>query len=219
MNRSIAAIAVLVFCALSLSAETFSTYKNWGDSPEAYFLTADERQQWAGITSDAQAETFVNEFRARRGGETFTKELKKRVDNADKYLTIGTAKGSTTLRGKTVILFGAPLNIGVNDRVAKGGFVPAGSSAAVTDLGGGVSSRGGDGESQKMGSSVPGRSFRDFTFTFAAKDNPGFRGKDYVITIEADTATGKDKVGKGVKQKDLDALFEAAAAASIKTAR
>lgn len=214
MKRSIA--IALLLCAFSASAQTLSKYKGWDESPEGYFMTATERDQWRAIADDTAAETFVNEFRARRGGDAFVKEVKTRVDNADKYLSIGKVKGSTTLRGKAVILFGAPVNIAVNDRVVKGGYTPPASSAAVTSLGVGASTRDGEGESQQVGTGQPGRNFRDFTFTFSAKENPAFKGKDYVVVIEADTATGRDKAGKGIKQKDLDAMFEAAAEASIK---
>ena len=210
------ALIALLLCAVSAFAQTFEKYKNWGGSPEAYFLTAAEREQWKGIVNDTGAETFINEFRARRGGEAFTKELKKRVDNADKYLSIGNVKGSTTLRGKAVILFGAPVNVGVSDRVAKGGYTPPVSSVAATSLGGAASTRDSEGNAQQIGTAQPGRNFRDFTFTFSAKENPGFNGKDYVVVIEADTGTGKDKPGKGIKAKELEAMFEAAAEASIK---
>lgn len=216
MNRSIALAVTLLLCTFSASAQNLTEYKNWDESPEAYFMTAAERDQWRAIGDDTAAETFVNGFRARRGGDAFVKEVKTRVGNADKYLSIGKVKGSTTLRGKAVVLLGAPVNIAVNDRVKKGGYTPPPSSAAVTSLGVGASTRDGEGESQQVGTGEPGRNFRDFTFTFSAKENPAFKGKDYVVVIEADMATGRDKAGKGTKQKDLDAMFEAAAEASIK---
>ncbi len=216
MYRSFAIAVMLLLCVVSASAETLTKYKDWADSPEAYFMTGVEREQWRAVADDTAAETFVNEFRARRGGDAFVKEVTTRIENADKYLSIGKVKGSATLRGKAVILFGAPANIGVNDRVVKGGYTPGASSAAVTDLGVGASTRDAEGNKQQMGTGQPGRSFRDFTFTFPAKNTPAFNGKDYVVVIEADTATGKDRAGKGVKQKDLDDMFEAAAEASIK---
>ncbi len=216
MKRSIAVTVVLLLCAVSASAQ-LSTFKGWEESPEGYFMTAEERASWKSVTSDADAQKFVADFRARRGGDAFVNEVKKRADNADKYLTIGKKKGSTTLRGKAVILFGAPINISVNDRQAKGGYAPPPSSAAVTSLGVGASTRDAEGDSQQMGTSQAGRNFRDFTFTFGSKTTPAFNGKDYTLTIEADAATGEDRLAKnGPKQKDLDALFEAVAKASIK---
>ena len=216
VKRSIAIAAVLLLSTVAASADTpLTKYKNWGESPEAYFLTPEEQTAWSAVVTDEAAETFVSEFRARRGGEAFTKELKTRVDNADKYLTIGKVKGSATLRGKAVILFGAPVNIAVIDREAKRSYSSA-PSAAVSDLGTGATAASGDGDTQKIGGGQAGRVFRDFTFTFSAKQNPFFGAKDYVVTIEADAGTGKDKLGKGTKQEELDAHFKAAAEASIK---
>lgn len=216
MKRTIAVAVALLVCSMSASAQ-LSTFQVWDESPEGYFMTAEEREAWKSVASDADAQKFVAEFRARRGGDAFVNEVKKRADNADKYLSIGKTKGSATLRGKAVILFGAPINISVSDRQAKGGYTPPPSSAATTNLGVGASTRDSEGESSQLGSGQPGRNFRDFNFTFPAKSNPGFGGKDYSITIEADTATGKDRIAKGgPKAEQLDALFEAAAKASIK---
>lgn len=216
MKRSIAVAAVLLLCTISASAQ-LSTFKGWEESPEGYFMTAEERASWKSVATDADAQKFVDDFRARRGGDAFVTEVKKRAENADKYLSIGKTKGSSTLRGKTVILFGAPINISVSDRQAKGGYAPPPSSSAVTNLGVGASARDADGDSHQLGTGQAGRNFRDYAFTFGAKSNPGFGGKDYSITIEADAATGKDRIAKGgPKPEQLDALFEAAAKASIK---
>jgi GWxTD domain-containing protein len=215
MKRFIAVFALLL-CAVVASAG--EAKKDWAESAEAYFMTAAEREQWKSVATDEAAQTFVNDFRARRGGELFTKEVTKRVEMADKYLTIGKTKGSTTLRGKLVVLFGAPANISVSDRQGKGGYIPPASSAAVTNLGTGASTQAGDdsGDSQQLGQGVAGRAFRDFTFTFSAKSVPALNGKDLTLTVEADAATGKDRFPKSMKEKDVEALFEAAAQGSIK---
>lgn len=215
MPRSLVATAFLLLAALSAFAQ-LGRHKTWIDSPEAYFITAEERQQWQVLTDEAAAETFIADYRARRGGDKFTAELKKRVEMADKYLTIGNVKGSDSLRGKLVILFGAPANIAVSDRVAKSGYTSGPSTAAVSDLGTGVTAQSADGTSQRIGSGQPGRAFRDFTFTFPASAAAAFNGKDYVVSVEADAGTGKDRLGKGMKQKDVDAMIEAVAKASIK---
>lgn len=216
MTRALAT-AVLLLCALSLFAvPPGEKYKQWSESPEAYFMTEAERQQWLAVTTDEAAETFVNEFRARRGGDAFLKEVHKRTEMADKYLTIGGVKGSGSMRGKLVVLFGAPANIAVSDRVAMKGYAPGANTAMVTDLGVGHTAATPGGTQRMSGSREPGRAFRDFTFTFAASATPAFKGKDYVVSIETDTGTGKDRVVKGTEQKDLDAMFEAVAKASIK---
>lgn len=217
MKRVLALAAVLLLCTVAVSAQGLTKYKEWEQSPEGYFLTPEEREQWRAVTTDEAAEQFVADFRARRGGDKWVAEVKKRAEMADKYLTIGKSKGAATLRGKAVILFGAPANIAVSDRAGKGaGYAPGASTAAVTDLGVGATASGADGTSQKIGEGQAGRNFRDFTFTFPASASPAFNGKDYVVYVEADAATGTDRVGKGMKQKELDAIFEATAKASIK---
>src|SRR5437763_7539071 len=103
-----AAVAVSAFAGLS-------KYKGWESSPQGYFMTKAERAQWDAIKTDAEAQAFVNTFVASRGGDAWVAEVAKRADMADKYLTVGTAQGSKTLRGKAVILFGAPSDLKVTD--------------------------------------------------------------------------------------------------------
>ena len=215
MNRVTALAAVLLLCAASASAASLGKYKGWESSPEGYFLTASERGEFLALADDAAAESFVNDFRAKRGGEAFVAEVKKRAEMADKYLTIGKVKGSSSLRGKLVILFGAPASISVNDRVAKKGYSSGLSGAGGAELGGGVATRDAEGDAQQL-TAAAGQAVREFTFTFSPKDVPAFKGKEYTITVESDSATGKDKLPKSVKQADLDALFEAVARDSIK---
>ena len=54
--------ALLVMLAAPLSAESLSKkYRFWDKSPEAYFLTTDERAQWKKVKVDADAEKFVGD--------------------------------------------------------------------------------------------------------------------------------------------------------------
>ncbi len=193
MGRLPLAFLLLAACTFSVSAQTFSKYRGWGETPEAYFMTAAEREQWRGIVNDEKAEPFVNDFRAKRGGEDFVHEVRKRIENADKHLSIGRIKGSKTLGGKAVVLFGAPIKLAVKNRVEKRPY-PTPKMTAVH---------------------LPPLRLRDFTFTFSGRDTPALNGEDFVVVIEADLGTGMTRTGKGMSQKDLDALFEAAAAASI----
>src|SRR5437773_11909332 len=86
--------ALLVMLAAPLSAESLSKkYRFWDKSPEAYFLTTDERAQWKKVKVDADAEKFVADYLARRGPD-FPAMLKERVAVADKYFSSGKTKGS-----------------------------------------------------------------------------------------------------------------------------
>src|SRR5579864_2111106 len=97
--RRISFFAVLLLAApLALAGGLSKKYKNWDKSPEAYFLTSDERAQWKKIQTDADAQNFILDYKAKRGPE-FEKLLAERVAAADKYLSAGETKGSETLRG------------------------------------------------------------------------------------------------------------------------
>jgi len=219
MRLHATAVLALTLSAASLFAADLGKYKDWDQSPQGYFMTAAERTQWSAVANEADAQKFVADFIAKRGGEKFTKEVALRAQNADKYLSIGKLKGSQTMRGKVVILFGPPAGMQVNDRKGRGGYVSSPSSAAVSDLGGSASASSGErggGDSQTMGAtSSSGAAFKDFTFSFSRASVPALGG-DYSVTIEADAASGKDRIRDRKKAAELDEKFEAVAKASIK---
>src|SRR5258706_8849742 len=101
------AVLVVLFAPTFLFALS-QKYKDWANSPQAYFMTKAERAQWAGVVTDADAEKFVAQFVASRGAG-FAEQVADRATNADKYLTIGKTKpASQTLRGKVIVLLGPP---------------------------------------------------------------------------------------------------------------
>ena len=87
--KRIAAAVTIALCTASLFAGVSKSYKDWPKTPIGYYMTSDERRQWNALQSDRDAEQFIKDFVARRGGETFTREVAKNAENADKYLTIG----------------------------------------------------------------------------------------------------------------------------------
>ena len=99
---AIALLAVAITAASAFASDLVK-FKDWDESPQGYFMTSAEREQWKTVSTDAQAETFVAEFLAKRDPK-FAAEVATRAQNADKYLSIGKTKGSRTLRGKVVIL-------------------------------------------------------------------------------------------------------------------
>src|SRR6266536_4750628 len=50
----------------SLALAQLSKYKDWAKSPEAYFLTPAEKQEWAAVKGDEEAEKFIALYWARR---------------------------------------------------------------------------------------------------------------------------------------------------------
>ena len=77
MRRTLIVAAGLAIAALATAQLT--KYKDWPKSPEAYFLTPEERQEWAKVASDTDAEQFIAAYWAKRGGERFKAEVARRI--------------------------------------------------------------------------------------------------------------------------------------------
>ncbi|HTD51790.1 MAG TPA: GWxTD domain-containing protein [Thermoanaerobaculia bacterium] len=102
----IASILFLLF-STAAGATLSEKYKSWDKSPEAYFLTSEEKAKWKNVKTDNEAEKFVVDYFARREPDLKAK-LAERIAVADKYFSAGKVKGSETLRGKVIIVFGPP---------------------------------------------------------------------------------------------------------------
>jgi GWxTD domain-containing protein len=179
-------------------------------------LTSAERAEWAKLQSEADAGQFVQKYHGIRGGETFTKELTKRIAMADKYLTVGATPGSQSTRGKIVILLGPPasMNIDIKQPRSKGGHT------GTADMG---MSAGGDsgGASSYDVASVAARDdmansdsgLRDYNFQYMAAALP--TNQDAKFTVEVNAKSGKDRIADKKAAAALDGLFEAVAQKSI----
>ena len=118
--RSIVALS-LVVASMAHAAERKSNTLKWGDSPEAYFLTADERKTWTGIKSNEEAEKFIAEYWAKHG-EAFRNEVQARIEAADKHFGLNEKKGSETAKGRVFMLLGAPDQQQTQRTSARAGF-------------------------------------------------------------------------------------------------
>jgi len=213
-------IAAMALCVVALSAQAgeLVKYKNWDDSPQGYFMTASERAEWKAVRTDEAAEEFVKNFVARRGGDAFVAEVAKRTEMADKYLTFGKNKGSQSLRGKLVILLGAPANIAVSNTTIKSGGSNGLDSTVSNNVGtGGAGIDGGGGsDPNAIGREGSSRTLKIYTFTFTGKTNPALGQDVYVPVVEVNAGSGKDRLKDGRKQGELQEIFERVAQASIK---
>jgi GWxTD domain-containing protein len=222
-KRLLVAVAVL-----SLAVPAFarlSKYKDWPNTPVGYFMTKAERTQWSAIQSDEEAQVFVDKFVASRGGDPFLAETSKRAEMADKYLTVGRLPGSKTLRGKAMILFGAPSAINVtgdagtqvsrdtpavNDAYTGAGTASGDSGGAGKGGGGGGASGLSDGAGTYGAPMVSTHVTRTYHLGFDAAP-----GGPVDVTFVADGSSGKDRVSKS--STNIDDAFERAAVASIKS--
>lgn len=214
-----AALFLSITFVTSVFAAAPEAFKDWENSPQGYFMTKAEHQQWSALKTSEEAQRFIDQFRAKRG-PSFAADVASNAAQADKRLTIGKLAGSKTLRGKLVILLGPPSGLDVSNVLddssahrdspdvanAYAGAGSGGSEDASRDAGGSY-------DANQAGRSMGGPSMsRVYHFTYASTPS----GK-LEVTIKADGNTGKDRPRDRENSKKLDAAFEAAALASIKT--
>ncbi|HYC60166.1 MAG TPA: GWxTD domain-containing protein [Thermoanaerobaculia bacterium] len=216
--RRICILAVIaVFAVASLFAANLGAYKDWDQSPTGYFMTKAEREEFSKLSSEAEAAKFADAFMAKRD-LNFPAEVKKRTENADKYLTIGKIPGSKTLRGKVIILMGPPtgLNVTVNTKTETKRDSPA-VAGAYSNIG----PSGGGGRNTEAGSlggaSIStGTEVRTYTISYDGKAAKTVDRAKVSFVIDADGATGKDRFVSREQEKDAQQIFELAAQASIR---
>ena len=99
----------------SLALAQLSKYKDWAKSPEAYFLTPAERQEWSRVTSDADAEKFIATYWARRDPTPATPQnefkdgVMRRIAAADEQFKLRRYnRGAESVRGRIFVTLGAP---------------------------------------------------------------------------------------------------------------
>lgn len=193
----------LLLLAPTAFAAGLAKYKDWPSTPVAYFMTKAERARWSAIQSDAEAETFVNDYLTSRG-PGFADEVAKRAAMADKYLTVGKTPGSKSLRGKTVIVLGPPLKIGTAKRELKGNA--SGTAAASLQATGDGGPTVGNMAAAADRSAMMGGAVIDYTFEYS----------DKVVVLEVNPTTGADRFADRKAAAKFDDLIELAALASIK---
>ncbi|HEX6086577.1 MAG TPA: GWxTD domain-containing protein [Thermoanaerobaculia bacterium] len=79
----------------------------WNKTPEAYFMTSEEKAAWKNVSSPEDAQRFIDDYRRKRG-EQFLKDIRTRVDLADKQFKLDKTPGALTQKGRVFILLGAP---------------------------------------------------------------------------------------------------------------
>lgn len=91
-----------------------SPLAKWNDTPDAYFLTEGEKQEWWSLKTDEERGQFINRYWARRdptpGTELneFRDAIMKRIEAADERFKLSDLRGSMTDKGMVYVIFGAP---------------------------------------------------------------------------------------------------------------
>ena len=198
---------ILVLASGVLSAAGLTKYKDWASTPEAYWLSKAERAEWATIDSDSAAETFVTKFRAARGGG-FAAAIQSRVAFADKAFSVGKKKGSSTLRGRVLIIFGEPTNVDEAGTAPVGAHEKmdvAGQAAIAADTGGGdraaggmsnqYSNAGGPGSDSLRGMKPVDVPKRQSKWTYGAgKVPPALKVPSLTLNFAVDSVKGTDEI-------------------------
>lgn len=211
MWRRMSVPLVLLWISQTLIAGGLSEkYRSWDKSPEADFLTTDERQLWKKVTTDEEAQKFVADYLTRREPE-LPAVLKERIAVADKYFTAGKVKGSETLRGKVIIVFGPPSRLDLTHPTRTGGATGGSGDPAYAS----------GGERDPRSNVGPG----------AAGLRAAAAVEDPILTIFYDDRAAPKAIGKpfsvalkmkseanqvAVDPSDLDQKFEIMAKASLK---
>ncbi len=210
MKKSIFAVLLTVSVISVASASGLSKkYKSWDKSPEAYFLTDAERVEWKKVKTDAEAQSFVLDYKAKRGPD-FEKMLSDRVAIADKYFSSGETKGSETLRGKVVIVFGPPSSI-------ERGKGDAGNKTDVTRVDNYSSGGGGGPTMSSSGAAGPLSPHANaaqtpiFAFVYNKESAPKAIGKPFRVELKLFTEADQEPEDP----QGLQAKFETMAEASI----
>jgi GWxTD domain-containing protein len=89
----------------------------WNKTPEAYFMTGEEKAAWKNVSSPEDAQRFIDQFRRRRG-EQFLKDVRTRIDIADKNFKLDKVAGSLTQKGRVYMLLGTPSTSRTNREVS-----------------------------------------------------------------------------------------------------
>ena len=129
--RTLALASILVLSSIAVFAQTVS--REWINSPEAYFATPKEREEWFRLDSDAQRQAFIDRYWAMRGPQ-FKQVIEQRIARADKEFAIsGGDVGSRTARGLVYVVLGPP---GVAGSLPLTNAAPPPMGTAPTGMGG-----------------------------------------------------------------------------------
>jgi GWxTD domain-containing protein len=115
-GRTVKTVCTVVLFLASAAAALAqpAKYKDWAKSPEAYFLTPAERAEWSKVSTDADAEKFIADYWAKRGGQKFKDEIVRRMSAADEQFRSPRQKGSQSVRGRILIVLGGPSRVTTN---------------------------------------------------------------------------------------------------------
>ena len=102
---------------LRAQAPAQSDDEDWSKSPEAYFLTSEEKSEWRGLRSRENRQEFIDRYWLKRdpsprtSANEFRDLVGNRIRTADARYRIEKTPGSRTAQGFAFIVFGTPARV------------------------------------------------------------------------------------------------------------
>ena len=116
--RSFLAVALLALpVALRALPPEIGIEEDWSKSPEAYFLTSEEKREWSQLRSRENRMDFIERYWLKRDpspgtpGNEFRNLVRERIKTADAKYAIGKKIGSRASQGYVFIVFGTPARV------------------------------------------------------------------------------------------------------------
>jgi GWxTD domain-containing protein len=105
-------LALFAFIAMPALAGLSPDLDAWGRGPAQWIMTGDEKRVWRRVTTDDEANQFINLFWARRdptpttSANEYRKEFESRVAFCDEEFMEPQKRGSMTDRGRVYVVLG-----------------------------------------------------------------------------------------------------------------
>jgi len=113
----LAAVVLLLPLGLRALPPRTDIEEDWSKSPEAYFLTSEERREWAQLKSRESRADFIERYWLKRDPSPGTAKnefqdlVRQRIQTADAKYPIGKKPGSRASQGYAFIVFGTPARV------------------------------------------------------------------------------------------------------------
>jgi GWxTD domain-containing protein len=111
------ALLLLVLLAASPHVRAEDAEEDWSKSPEAYFLTSEEKQEWTRLDSLDARRGFIQRYWLKRdptagtSRNEFREAILGRIQKADQRYPLRGTAGSRTAQGFVFVVFGSPARV------------------------------------------------------------------------------------------------------------
>jgi GWxTD domain-containing protein len=120
VRRIYGVVGFLVLCLAAIPAfgELSPPLQEWGSGPVQWIMTPDEQRAWRKVSTDTEANNFIDLFWVRRdpsrgtAANEFHDEFENRVAFSDKTFKERKKRGAMSDRGRVYIVLGAATNMG-----------------------------------------------------------------------------------------------------------